>query len=258
VIETALRAKRDAGRKLLVPYVTGGLGADWVDVVRAIAAAGADAIEVGIPFSDPLMDGPVIQEATHQALVLGATPAGVIGALAGVDAGVPLAVMTAYNIAFRAGHERFARSLAANGVNGAILPDLPVDELGDWGRAADAAGIATILLAAPTTPDDRLERICARSRGWIYAMGVLGTTGERDSLASSASVIAKRLKAHTDKPVLVGIGVSTPQQAVEACEVADGVIVGSALVRRLLAGAGPDGAAAFVGELRAALDAGGT
>jgi tryptophan synthase alpha chain len=256
VIEAALRAKRDAGHKLLAPYVTGGLGGEWVEVVRAVAAAGADAIEVGIPFSDPLMDGPVIQAATHRALELGATPAGVIGGLADVDAGVPLAVMTAYNIAFRAGHERFARSLVASGVAGAILPDLPVDELGDWGRAAGAAGVETILLAAPTTPDDRLERICAESRGWIYAMGVLGTTGERDALASSASVIAKRVKAHTDKPVLVGIGVSTPQQAVEACEVADGVIVGSALVRRLLEGAGPDGAAAFVAELRAALDAG--
>jgi tryptophan synthase alpha chain len=255
MIEASLRKKRDAGRKLLVPYVTGGLGPDWADVVRAVAAAGADAIEVGIPFSDPLMDGPVIQEATRLALEQGATPTSVIGALGAVDAGVPIAVMTAYNIAFRAGHERFARSLAANGVSGAILPDLPVDELGDWPTIAADAGIETILLAAPTTPDDRLVLICERSHGWIYGAGVLGVTGERDSLASSASVIAKRLKAHTDKPVLLGIGVSTPAQAVEACEAADGVIVGSALVRRLLEGAGPEGAAAFVAELRAGLDA---
>jgi tryptophan synthase alpha chain len=255
-IESTLRARRDAGRKLLVPYVTGGLGPDWVDVVRAVAAAGADAIEIGIPFSDPPMDGPVVQEATRQALEQGATPVGVVGALAAVDAGVPLAVMTAYNIAFRAGHERFARTLASNGVSGAILPDLPVDELGDWAPTAARAGVETILLAAPTTPDDRLALICERSRGWVYGVGVLGVTGERDSLASTASVIAKRLKALTDKPVLVGIGVSTPEQAVEACEDADGVIVGSALVRRLLEGAGPEGAAAFVGELRAALDAG--
>lgn len=255
MIEASLRQKRDAGRKLLVPYVTGGLGSDWVDVVRAVAAAGADAIEVGIPFSDPLMDGPVIQEATRLALEQGATPTSVIGALGAVDAGVPIAVMTAYNIAFRAGHERFARSLAANGVSGAILPDLPVDELGDWPTIAADAGVETILLAAPTTPDDRLALICERSHGWIYGAGVLGVTGERDSLASSASVIAKRLKAHTDKPVLLGIGVSTPAQAVEACEAADGVIVGSALVRRLLEGAGPEGAAAFVAELRDGLDA---
>jgi tryptophan synthase alpha chain len=255
-IESTLRARRAAGRKLLVPYVTGGLGRDWVDVVRAVAAAGADAIEIGIPFSDPPMDGPVVQEASRRALEQGATPGGIVGALAAVDAGVPLAVMTAYNIVFRAGHERFARTLSANGVSGAILPDLPVDELGDWAPTAARAGVETILLAAPTTPDDRLALICERSRGWVYGVGVLGVTGERDSLASSASVIAKRLKALTDKPVLVGIGVSTAEQAVEVCEEADGVIVGSALVRRLLEGAGPDGAAAFVAELRAGIDAG--
>jgi tryptophan synthase alpha chain len=255
VIETTLRARRDAGHKLLVPYVTAGLGPDWVDVLCAIASAGADAIEVGIPFSDPLMDGPVIQRATHLALEQGATPIGVIGMLSEVDAGVPLAAMTSYNIAFRAGHERFARSLVASGVRGAILPDLPVDELGDWAGVAADAGIETILLAAPTTPDDRLALICARSRGWVYGVGVLGVTGERDTLASSAAVIAKRLKAQTDLPVLVGVGVSTAEQAVEACTIADGVIVGSALVRRLLEGAGPEGAAAFVAELRTALDA---
>jgi tryptophan synthase alpha chain len=254
MIEASLRAKRAAGRKLLVPYVTGGLGTDWVDVVRAVADAGADAVEVGIPFSDPLMDGPVIQEATRRALVEGATPPSVVGALGAVDAGVPLVVMTAYNIAFRAGHERFARSLAEHGVAGAILPDLPVDELDGWATSAAEAGVETILLAAPTTPDERLARICERSHGFVYGVGVLGVTGERDSLASSASVVAKRLKEHTDKPVLVGIGVSTPEQAIEACAEADGVIVGSALVRRLLEGAGPEGAAAFVGELRAGLD----
>jgi tryptophan synthase alpha chain len=254
-IEATLRAKRDAGHKLLVPYVTGGLNSDWVDVVHAIASAGADAIEIGIPFSDPLMDGPVIQQATHLALEQGATPMAVVDALSGIDAGVPLAVMTSYNIAFRAGHERFARSLVASGVRGAILPDLPVDELGDWATAAAGAGVETILLAAPTTPDDRLAVICERSHGFVYGMGVLGVTGERDSLASSASVIAKRLKAQTDKPVLVGIGVSTAEQAVEGCATADGVIVGSALVRRLLEGAGSEGAAAFVAELRAGLDA---
>ena len=255
-LEARLRAARDAGRKLLVPYVTGGYGDDWPEVVRAIAAAGADAIEVGIPFSDPVMDGPVIQESTRLALEQGATPPAVIGAMGTIDAGVPLVVMTAYNIAFRAGHERFARTLAANGAAGAILPDLPVDEVGEWAAEADAAGVATILLAAPTTPDERLERICARSRGWVYGVGSLGVTGERASLSDTASSIAKRLKAHTDLPVLIGIGVSTPDQAREVCRDADGVIVGSALVRRILAGCGPEGAGEFVGELRAGLDAG--
>lgn len=255
-LEATLRARRDAGRKLLVPYVTGGLGDDWLDVVRAVAAAGADAVEVGIPFSDPVMDGPVIQEASARALASGATPAGLVAALDRADAGVPLVVMTYYNLVFRAGHRRFARSLAEAGVGGAILPDLPLEELGDWSRAADDAGVATILLAAPTTPDDRLAAICARSRGWVYGVGLLGVTGERDALAASAAAMGRRLKSVTDLPVLIGVGVSTPEQAAEAAAESDGVIVGSALVRRLLDGAGPDGAAAFVAGLRAALDAG--
>ena len=253
-LEATLRARRDAGHKLLVPYVTGGLGDDWLDVVRAVAAAGADAVEVGIPFSDPVMDGPVIQEASARALAAGATPAGLVAALARADAGVPLVVMTYYNLVFRAGHRRFARSLAEAGVGGAILPDLPLEELGDWSRAADDAGVATILLAAPTTPDDRLRAICARSRGWVYGVGLLGVTGERQALAASAAAMGRRLKAVTDLPVLIGVGVSTPEQAAGAAAESDGVIVGSALVRRLLDGAGPEGAADFVASLRTALD----
>ena len=254
-LEATLRDRRDAGRKLLVPYVTGGLGEDWLDVVRAVAAAGADAIEVGVPFSDPVMDGPVIQEASTRALAAGATPAGLVAALARAEAGVPLVVMTYYNLVFRAGHRRFARSLAQAAVGGAILPDLPLEEMDDWSRAADDAGVATILLAAPTSPDDRLAAICARSRGWVYGVGLLGVTGERDALAASAARMGDRLKAVTDLPVLIGVGVSTPEQAAQAAAHSDGVIVGSALVRRLLEGAGPDGAAQFVASLRAALDA---
>lgn len=253
-IESALRAKRDAGRKLLVPYVTGGLHDDWVQVVEAVVAAGADAVEVGIPFSDPVMDGPVIQEASQQALAAGATPGSILAALARADVDVPLVVMTYYNLVFRAGHRRFARSLVEHGVAGAILPDLPLVELDEWSRAADDAGVETILLVAPNTPDDTLARICARSHGWIYGVATMGVTGERSALASTATTLGRRLKAATDKPVLIGVGVSTPAQAAEAVVDADGVIVGSALVRRLLEGAGPDGAADFVAELRAGLD----
>jgi tryptophan synthase alpha chain len=254
-LERALRAGRDAGRKLLVPYVTGGCGTDWAEVVRAVADAGADAIEIGIPFSDPVMDGPVIQEASERALADGATPVTILDELRTIDAGVPLAVMTYYNLAFHMGHERFASSLAESGVAAAILPDLPLEEVGPWATAADAAGVETVLLAAPTAPDDRLPLVVARARGFVYAVGLLGVTGERDALASSSLVIARRLKAVTDKPVLVGVGVSTAEQAVEVSQVADGVVIGSALMRRVLEGQGPAGAGAFVAEVRAALDA---
>ena len=253
-LEETLRARRDAGHKLLVPYVTGGLGPDWVDVVRAVAAAGADAVEIGIPFSDPVMDGPVIQRASTEAIGSGATPAAIIAALADADAGVPLAVMTYYNIVLRAGHRRMARTLADAGVTGVIVPDLPVDELDGWGDEAVQAGIEAVLLVAPSTPTPRLKAICSRSRGFVYGVGVMGVTGERSSLGASALDVATRCKAETDTPVLIGVGISNPEQAREVVAVADGVIVGSALVQRLLEGEGPEGAAVFVAALRAAID----
>ncbi len=253
-LESILRGARDDGRKLLVPYVTGGLPG-WERAVEAVAVSGADAIEVGIPFSDPVMDGPTIQLASERALAAGATPQGIVGGLGELDTGVPPVVMTYYNTVFRYGHERFASSLASAGVAGAIVPDLPLEEVGPWAAAADAAGVETILLAAPTASDERLARICERARGWVYGVGLLGVTGERAELARSALDIAARLKAVTDKPVLVGVGVSNAEQAAEVAAVADGVIVGSALVRRLLDGGGAEAAAAFVSELRAGLDA---
>lgn len=254
-IEVALRSVRDSGRKSLVPYLTGGLG-DWTTALAAAADGGADALEVGIPFSDPVMDGPVIQQANDVALAAGATPPGILDGLATLDIGVPLAVMTYANLVFRYGWERFASRCAAVGVSGAILPDIPLEEVGTWADAADAAGVATILLAAPTTPDDRLVAICQRGRGFLYAVGLLGITGARDSLASSAKVIAARAKEVTDLPVLVGVGIGTPAAAAEVCEVADGVVVGSAFVRRMLETGSPDAVGELVAEFRAALDAG--
>jgi tryptophan synthase alpha chain len=253
-LEEHLRGRREQGRKLLVPYVTGGLGSGWLDVVRAVAAGGADAIEIGIPFSDPVMDGRTVQEASQRALDIGATPAGIVAEAAQLDVGVPLVVMTYYNPVQHAGHERFAAALAGAGIDGAIVPDLPLDELDGWGDAADAAGIETVLLAAPTTPDDRLREICARSRGFVYGVSLMGVTGERTQLASQAREMGTRCTAVTDKPVLLGVGISTPDQAVEAAASADGVIVGSALVGRILRGGGPDEAQDFVCELRKALD----
>ncbi len=253
-LEAALRAKRAAGVKLLVPYVTGGLGNDWLDVVRAVADAGADAVEIGIPFSDPVMDGRTVQEASQRAIDIGATPTSIVREAASLDVGIPLVVMTYYNPVHHAGHERFAASLAASGFDAAIVPDLPLDELDGWSDAADAEGIETVLLAAPTTTPDRLVAICARSRGFVYGVSLLGVTGERARLATRAAEMGQRLKAVTDLPVLLGVGISNADQAVEASAAADGVIVGSALITRLLRGEGPDGAHAFVRELREALD----
>jgi tryptophan synthase alpha chain len=254
-LEAHLRARREAGHKLLVPYITGGLGDEWLDVLHAVAEAGADAVEIGIPFSDPVMDGVTVQEASRRALEHGATPTGIIAAVGGDDFAVPLAVMTYTNPVGHMGYRRFAAALAGAGIAAAIVPDLPLDELDGWADAADAAGVETVLLAAPTTPDQRLQAICERSRGFVYAVALLGVTGARASLAAQARDMGRRCKDVTDKPVLLGLGISTPDQAVEASGFADGVIVGSALVARLLDGGGPDAAHAFVAELRAALDA---
>ena len=254
-LEYALRQKRAAGKRLLVPYVTGGLDDEWLDVVRAVAASGADAVEVGLPFSDPVMDGPVIQEASTLALERGTTPAGIIAALADADIGIPIAVMSYVNPIARLGYRRASLMMSECNVAGAIIPDLPLDESAEWRAEAESAGVDAVQLVAPTTTEQRLLRICAAARGFVYAVGLLGVTGERTAVADSALTLARRAKLVTDVPVLVGVGISTPEQAALVSNVADGVIVGSALVRRLLEGEGPHGAAAFVAELRAGLDA---
>lgn len=252
-LEAALRAKRSAGHKLLVPYITGGLEG-WADAVRAAAAAGADAIEIGVPFSDPVMDGPVIQEASWRSLEAGSTPQSIFDEAAELDVEIPLAVMTYYNLAFRAGHTRWAASLIRAGISGCILPDLPFVESGPWRAAAHDEGVEPVLLAAPTTPDHRLPELCAASRGFVYAIGVMGVTGERSALADSATIIAARCKEVSDMPTLVGVGVSNPAQAAEVVKVADGVVVGTSVVRRLLDGQGAEGVGELVAEYRAAID----
>lgn len=252
MMESEFRAKRAAGRKLLVPYLTGGYPG-WQTAVRAAAAAGADAIEIGIPFSDPVMDGPIIQQASQAALESGATPVSILHDARSLDVSIPLAVMTYYNTVHHAGHARFAAQLADAGIVAAIVPDLPLEEAGPWCEAADAAGIETVMLAAPTAPDERLPRVVARARGFVYSVGLLGVTGERDVLAHTAAALARRLKAITDVPVLVGVGVSNAAQAREACEVADGVVMGASVVRRLLEG-GADAVGEFVGDVRHAIE----
>jgi tryptophan synthase alpha chain len=250
-METEFRAKRQAGRKLLVPYITGGLEG-WQQAIRAAAAAGADAIEIGLPFSDPVMDGPVIQEASQRALDAGTNINIIFEGARGLDISIPLAVMCYYNTIHHAGHRRFAHLLREAGLSAAIVPDLPLEESGPWCESADSEGIETIMLAAPTAPDERLPRIAARARGFVYSVGLLGVTGERQSLAASATALAARLKAITDVPVLVGVGVSNAEQAREAIAVADGVIQGASVVRRLMDD-GPDAVGEYVAEVRAAI-----
>ena len=252
VMETRFRQQREAGRKLIVTYLTGGLPG-WEDGVRAAAAAGADGIELGLPFSDPVMDGPLIQQASQQALEAEATYLSILDGVPTLDIDIPLGVMGYYNTVHRAGHRRFANALAGAGVVSAIIPDLPLEESEPWTRAADEAGIETVMLAAPTAPDERLPRIAARARGFVYSVGLLGVTGERETLASTATSLAARLKAITDVPVLIGVGVSNAEQAAEAVEVADGVVMGTAIVRAFMDG-GPAAVESLVSEVRAALD----
>ena len=216
-----------------MPYITGGLGADWLDVVHAVADAGADAVEIGIPFSDPVMDGVTIQEASQRALEPARRPRASSPRPAPLDFEVPLAVMTYTNPVGAHGLPAVrGRRSSASGIAGAIVPDLPLDELDGWADAADAAGVETVLLAAPTTPDDRLPRDLRAVAGFVYGVSLMGVTGERGSArAARPREMGRRCKAVTDKPVLLGVGISTAGAGGRGAQHADGVIVGSALVR---------------------------
>lgn len=253
-LETHLQAQVAKGKKLLVPYLMAGQSDDWLDVVQALAEAGADAIEIGLPFSDPIMDGPVIQEAAVVALERGTTPESALSELGSIKLEIPLVVMTYYNLIFRAGHERFAGRLAEVGVSGCILPDLSLEEMDDWGRAAEGAGVDTVLLVAPSTSIERARKICDASRGFVYAVGRMGVTGERAEISHQVAEVVEKVKPLTTLPICVGVGVSNPAQAAQVTSLADGAVVGSALVRRLLEGSGPEGAAEFISSLRQAID----
>lgn len=235
-LEGALRARLDDGGRGFVPYVTGGLAGVDVGLLRGLAAAGADAIEVGIPFSDPVMDGGVIQEASRRSLEAGTKVEDVLALVAEADVDVPVAVMTYVNPVFRRGAEQFLRAAAAAGVAGVIVPDLPADEADGLVEACREAGLAPVLLAAPGAPPERLTAIASRSGGFVYCVATYGVTGERDALSGTAADLVGALRPLTDLPLLVGVGITTPAQAAETCRFADGVIVGSALVRHLLEG----------------------
>jgi tryptophan synthase alpha chain len=246
-LEAALRARRDGGGRAFVPYVTGGLPGVDADLLRGLEEVGADAVEIGIPFSDPVMDGGVIQEASRLALEEGTRPVDVLATVKEAGLSVPVAVMTYFNPVLRRGPGDFLAEAAQAGVSGAIIPDLPVDEADDWIRACSAASVAPVLLAAPGSTPERLMSIAAS-----YCVATYGVTGERERLAGTAEEVVGALRPLTDLPLLVGVGIGTPAQASEACAFADGVIVGSALVRRLVDG-DREGAMAMAGEFRRAI-----
>ena len=248
-----LSALRERGRTILIPYLMAGLDEQWLEVLDAVVASGADAVEIGLPFSDPIIDGPVIQEAGTRSLERGTTAAAVLSQLARRDYPVPLVVMSYFNPIAHLGLERFAGLAAAAGISGAIVPDLSLEELDEWEAVALRAGISPVLLVAPSTPAARAAEIVKRSPGFVYAVARMGVTGERSELGSGPGEVVAKIRLSPSAPICVGIGVSSPAQAAEVAAVADGVIVGSALVRRLLDGEGPAGAAAFVASLRSAI-----
>jgi tryptophan synthase alpha chain len=244
-----------AGRAALMPYLMGGF--PDLETSRAIGHAyadgGADLIELGVPFSDPLADGPVIAAAGTAALAAGATVAGVLEVCADLAPRVPVVVMCYANLVLAHGPEAFAARLRDAGASGLIVPDLPLEEAPVVLEACDDAGIALVPLVAPTTPDERLERIGARARGFLYTVSVTGTTGERDSSEDAFAAVVGRAKAHASVPVALGFGIATPEQAAQAAAAgADGVIVGTRLVR---AAAESDDPPAAVRELVASLAA---
>jgi tryptophan synthase alpha chain len=253
-IERIAEAFAAAGKRAaLMPYLMGGFPdlATSRAIGEAYADGGADLIELGVPFSDPLADGPVIHAAGTTALRAGTTVAGVLELAAALAPRLPVVLMVYANPVYARGFAAFARLLREHDVSGLIVPDLPLEEAPALREACDAEGIALIPLVAPTTPDERLARIGAQARGFLYVVSVVGTTGERGALDERLGGIVRRAAAVTDVPVAVGFGIATPQQAAAAAEAgAAGVIVGSRLVRA--AGEAQD-PAAEVRELVAAL-----
>jgi len=228
---------RAEGRPAFVAFLTAGdpsLDAT-VRSAGALDASGADVLELGVPFSDPLADGPVIQRSSERALARGVTLREVLDVVARVreTSELPLLLFSYYNPLLQFGLERLAREAKARGVDGVLVTDLPPEEAGDWIGVARGADLDTVFLAAPTSPPERLARVAEASRGFVYAISRTGVTGERVSLSDEAGPLVERLRGLTKVPVALGFGISTPEQVREAGAVADGVVVGSALVRFL-------------------------
>lgn len=236
-LERHLRARLERS-KLFVPYLTAGLPSPqkFIELVSDMGSV-ADCIEVGIPFSDPIMDGPIIQEASSRALEQGVTTTDALrlvrDALKFVS--VPLVVMSYYNPIFRIGIEQFTKRAEDAGVSGVIIPDLPFEESGDLDRVLATMDIAHIQLVAPMSGEKRAAQLAQASSGFVYAVSRLGVTGERSELARSAREVVARIRPHTSLPILVGVGITNSEHATEAADWADGVIVGSAIMKHVLA-----------------------
>jgi tryptophan synthase alpha chain len=234
IAEAFESARAEGRRAALMPYLMAGYpDLDRSrEIARAYVEGGADLIELGIPFSDPLADGPVIHAAGIAALATGVRVDDALGVVRDIAERVPVVVMCYANIILARGLERFADMLLAVGASGLIVPDLPLEEAPATLDAPDARGLALVPLVAPTTPDERLALIGARARGFLYTVSVTGTTGERAANDGGLAAILARARAHTEVPVAVGFGIGTPEQAAEAADAgADGVIIGSRLVR---------------------------
>jgi len=258
LIQDTFKAARAADRAILIPYIT--LGYPTLEQSLALAEAairgGADIIELGIPFSDPLADGPVIQHAAHKALESGATVHLCLELAAQLRAWhpcVPLLFMGYLNPILAFGDAAFCRACREDGVDGLIIPDLPPEEAGDIEARCRKEGLALVYLAAPNTPIARLHLICEQSQGYVYLVSVTGTTGARDTLPTDLPEFIARVRAITDTPVAVGFGISTSELAASVAQLADGVIVGSAVVERCEHDHAEEDVRSFVSDLRSAM-----
>ena len=236
-IGESIARRRAQGRTAFIPFLTAGDPSvdHTVEAAVALEAAGADVLELGVPFSDPLADGPVIQRSSERALARGVTLETVLDGVRRIRerSALPLLLFSYFNPLLQRGLERLASEAADAGVDGVLVTDLPPEEGEEWVRAARAAALDTVFLAAPTSPPERLSRVAEASRGFVYAISRTGVTGERRALSDEAPPLVERLRGLTDVPVALGFGLSTPEQVAEAVTVADGVVVGSALVRFL-------------------------
>lgn len=251
-VAAAFEQARAEGRAAVIGYLPGGFPDKDTSVrlIRALVAAGVDIVEVGIPYSDPVMDGPVICRAADIALAAGITTRDVLDVVGQVSGkGAAIMIMAYWNLVEQYGTAAFAADLAERGGAGVITPDLTVEEAGDWLAGCDERSLAHVFLAAPSTDDDRLGTIAEASTGFVYAASLMGVTGVRAAVSSEAEKLVTRLRAVTRTPVAVGLGVSTGEQAHEVAGYADGVIVGSAFVRRVLDAPSADAAVAAVTDL---------